>query len=491
MPALTDRTEIDGFIFVAPGMSGTVNRVDNLPRKTRSASAPKFPALEDALRSEGIREVGSFELNVADDGPPVATGARRSSVVRTQKGEEAMRLEVPAVSGNEYVVLHTDEAGVVRWYFPASGPKSAGASRGSGNRITFFIPKRSARRAKGAGQRRGAITKLGRRLVQVLSWPASQLAGLAVNKIASSWEARKRPYAFRSYPFNGTEVVTDDQFEDLQKGRALLFIHGTFSTSQGGFGDIHPDASKALLAHYEGRIFGFDHPTISADPIENAKKFLSELPTSVKKLDLDVVTHSRGGLVGRTLMERLLPQAASRQIHVRRAVLVASPNVGTPLADGKHVYEYIDRMTNLTLALPDNVVTIVMEAILSFVKLVYRGGTGKLPGTLAMLPKGEFLKELHGLPASGTEYYAVGAHYHVDLKLRPAEFMKWSGVKALDALMEEASDCVVPTAGTLRLNANSTLQAERTLPIDGPTIYHTNYFSDEEVGKKLVEWLCN
>lgn len=490
MPALTEETVIDGFIFVAPGMSGTVERVDNLPRKRRSESAPKFPALEDALRSEGIREVGSFELNVTDDGPPLPTGARRSTVAKTQKGEEAMRLEVPAVSGNEYVVLHTDEAGVVRWYFPASAPKASGTSRGSGNRITFFIPKRSARRSGGSGERRGTMTKLGRRLVQVLAWPASQLAGLAVKKIASLWEAQKRPYAFRSFPFDGATNVTAAQFDELQKGRALLFIHGTFSTSQGGFGDLHPDAKKALESNYEGRIFGFDHPTISADPIENAQMFLSELPASVKKLDLDVITHSRGGLVGRTLIERLLPQSASRQIQVRRAVLVASPNVGTPLADGKHVYEYLDRMTNLTLALPDNVVTIIMEAILSFVKLVYRGGTDKLPGTLAMLPSGDFLKELHGLPSSSTDYYGIGAHFHVDLKLQVAEFMKWTGVKALDALMKEASDCVVPTAGTLRLNANSTLQTERTLPIDGPTIYHTNYFSDESVGKKIVEWLC-
>ena len=49
--------------------------------------------------------------------------------------------------------------------------------------------------------------------------------------------------------------------------------------------------------------------------------------------DLDVITHSRGGLVLRTLLERpnLFPLAANR-CRVGRAVLVASPNEGTPLA---------------------------------------------------------------------------------------------------------------------------------------------------------------
>ena len=49
----------------------------------------------------------------------------------------------------------------------------------------------------------------------------------------------------------------------------LVLIHGTFSTTQGTFGKLwaeHPDLVKALFAHYGGRVYALDHPTLGKSP---------------------------------------------------------------------------------------------------------------------------------------------------------------------------------------------------------------------------------
>ena len=55
--------------------------------------------------------------------------------------------------------------------------------------------------------------------------------------------------------------------------------------------------------------------------------------------------------------------------------------------------ELVDTYTNLLTKLPDNVVTIVLEAVVSLVKIIGGAVTGHLPGLVAMLPQGDFLAE--------------------------------------------------------------------------------------------------
>ena len=50
----------------------------------------------------------------------------------------------------------------------------------------------------------------------------------------------------------------------------LVLIHGTFSDTQGTFGKLwaeHPELVKALFAHYGGRVYALDHPTLGESPI--------------------------------------------------------------------------------------------------------------------------------------------------------------------------------------------------------------------------------
>ncbi|HXQ38815.1 MAG TPA: hypothetical protein VN843_32735, partial [Anaerolineales bacterium] len=41
----------------------------------------------------------------------------------------------------------------------------------------------------------------------------------------------------------------------------LLFIHGTFSSTSGGFSELAPEAWKLLQEHYGSQIYGYDHYT--------------------------------------------------------------------------------------------------------------------------------------------------------------------------------------------------------------------------------------
>ena len=85
----------------------------------------------------------------------------------------------------------------------------------------------------------------------------------------------------------------------LGAGRALLFVHGTFSSCD-AFHDLPPAVMEELSARYGGRLFAFDHPTLSDDPAANAEYLLAQLPAGTS-LTVDIVCHSRGGLVAREI----------------------------------------------------------------------------------------------------------------------------------------------------------------------------------------------
>src|SRR5437868_2750036 len=79
---------------------------------------------------------------------------------------------------------------------------------------------------------------------------------------------------------------------------ALVFIHGTGSSTLGSFGDLQR-SDRGLWARLESRfpggISGFEHRTLSESPIENALQLAAALPRGAR---VSLVTHSRGGLVG-------------------------------------------------------------------------------------------------------------------------------------------------------------------------------------------------
>ncbi len=472
-----------GYSLTAPGLHGTVTELSAQASATRSDGGTHEARLEQALRGADIVNTKVFEIEVAAVDRPVMSGATRGGATRsTASGEPAMVLRTVSLGdATEQAVLYTDESGVTRWIFPATQSTTG---------VEFLLPLESAALPPGSTTNmRGPLTKLGRRLVKVLAWATEDILGQGALGVARLWESRKHPYGFRRIPF-GTEPVS---WQELQKGRALLLIHGTFSTAEAGFGQLPAETIASLAQLYDGRMFAFDHPSLYHSPADNVRQMLEMLPPGAD-LELDIVTHSRGGLVGRELTERLEHYlTGGRRLHVRRAIFVAAPQRGTILTDSEHGIEMLDRYTNLFTDLPDDAFTISMEALFMLGKLLYHGACHTLPGILSMVPVGNYLRDLNASPKHSTEYFAVAADFKPTGASALARF-GWAVADALvDGVFAEANDGVVPTAGSYKLAAEAAgfpIDAAHRLVFGEETgTHHCNYFGKSALQDKLVEWL--
>ena len=115
---------------------------------------------------------------------------------------------------------------------------------------------------------------------------------------------------------------------------------GGFTTGNGR------DFLEAALHTYDA-VIGYDHRTLTIDPRENAKDLMTRLSVHVtgQPMILDIITHSRGGLTTRSLLEYELPQS-NWNGSVDKVVFVASTNGGTRLADPARWIDLIDLTTN-------------------------------------------------------------------------------------------------------------------------------------------------
>jgi pimeloyl-ACP methyl ester carboxylesterase len=147
-------------------------------------------------------------------------------------------------------------------------------------------------------------------------------------------------------PERGLREWKHDRLAPLQgalKGRrVLLFIHGTFSKSDVFFTELNatPEGKEFLerAAKKYSAIVAFDHPTLSVSPILNALDLDEALAGT--KATIDVVCHSRGGLVAAWWL-RIARRA------VDKVIFVASPLEGTSLASPPRLKATLDRLANI------------------------------------------------------------------------------------------------------------------------------------------------
>jgi len=128
-----------------------------------------------------------------------------------------------------------------------------------------------------------------------------------------------------------------------QTDRVLLIIHGTFSKTASPVKGLGSEFLEWATRYYRG-VIGFDHWTLSRSPDENARLLWSLLDSRLKKdADrLDIITHSRGGLVARAFVELLRHHKP-----VNRVVFVSTPNGGTSLANPQNWGRVADVLVNL------------------------------------------------------------------------------------------------------------------------------------------------
>lgn len=251
--------------------------------------------------------------------------------------------------------------------------------------------------------------------------------------------------------------------ESLKKDdRVLLIIHGTFSKTEAPVKGLGAEFFDWAYKKYQG-VIGFDHWTLSKSPEDNARMLWDRLDPRLRSGGrLDIITHSRGGLIARALIELLDHSDA-----VRRVVFVGTPNAGTNLANPANWGRAADWLIN-------------------FVHLDQTGVYGKLSGLLARLLVSGLVAEIPGLQAQNPSvtdadqflprlqqgplpqnilYAAVAANYEPagdGLSLKRLQDDAFD--VAVDAFYGDPNDLVVDTASVWAVDTEQNLTQSPTIP---------------------------
>ena len=464
-----------------------VERVDLTPRRSRDALTGRAPALNRA---------GTVKIELD-------------------------------VSPHEDAVVLLERDGVYSWHLPVNPVRRSKALKPATRTASFEIPVRplpGGRRAKPTGTRtRGLLGDVvhGAAQALVFRFAAPAILEMAIEKM----EAHVHPGLVH---LTGDEVSSWKRFESLDQlrlpkdrpVRVLLFIHGTFSSTVGAFGALAVEENgkgflRAAIAAYDA-VIGFDHKTLSVDPLQNAEALLKRLRTHIPEADLviDIVTHSRGGLVTRAFAEQVLPGARWRAT-VDNAVFVAATNAGTHLADPGRWGDLVDLYTNLaavgagSLSLVPGAAPVaavvggVVKGIGALVKYLvsYAAESDDVPGLKAMVPGGAFVTELNktqpGQPGPGTNWFVVTSNFHVDVfddHHNPPEFPRELVVKLkegfVDRLFKGGNDLVVDTSSMSAIDQRVGGFVRDTFELgENDLVYHTNYFNQLSVIEAIAGWL--
>lgn len=480
--------EVGPVTIRTPGLTGVVEVYEPLAGGTRSAmrgAEDAKDALIGALRGTRTIEQLTVEFSETAEQEMVQDNARRD-----RHGEPSIEVTVPS-PGDAYgqFILAADENGVVSWHLPVQEDNSVDATRGAATR-TYVIPRRVETQEVSAAEAgsRGIIGAIGKKVLKVIVFPlVDPLIGAVGEFFVKKWEARNRPYGFRTFtPGNYQrptgEAIVDEAWDGLSAGKSLLFVHGTFSRADSAFAGLDMPTMETLYDRYQGRVFAFDHPTLSADPRDNIAWFVNNVPDSAR-INCDIICHSRGGLVSRELARANRPQ-----LNVDRIVFVATPNAGTILTNAKHMGDFIDTYTNLLQAFPDNGVTDTLEAIITVVKQLAVATLKGLDGLQSMLPNGTYLNDLATAIPANPNYYALASNFTPGsgspVSIRIAN-------RVVDKAFESAqNDLVVPTAGVSEFGAGGLIPAARlhVFDADEPPV-HTRFFSKDDTRKSILNWL--
>lgn len=498
MPFLdaTNRT-IDispGYRILAPDLLGEIEQLPTGGAGDRSLPDEWEDRWGGLFADAEIKTEAAFVL-VATDQRPARTGDQLRSdptALTNRDGEEALLFTAQyTLPNHEYSILYRDEAGIYRWLFPQ---KPFSGHVRSGRELSFHLPRTGAPQPPtNDDATRGDWTAGGRRIIRLLRWPLREVISQGVSWAAEKWENQFRPYQFQKVVKG--KIGGPVSWDNMRTGRALLLIHGAFSTASATFdGLIQHNNFEQIASLYENRIFAFDHPTMQRTPRENIQWLLDNLPPETS-LHLDILAHSRGGLVTRTITEWLDElNHNGRTLTVDKAIFVGTPHQGTILADGENWYDFVDRCTNFITELPDHSYTIIAEAILTLVKLLAFGGLHGLPGIQTMLPKGEYLQKMNSTRAHHSTYYAVSADFSpADPNLLVRLRKQVQNFVTDRVFGDQPNDGVVPTVGCYQ-TANEAfgfpIPVERYRTFIGDAqVHHLNYFRNHAVVQQVIEWL--
>ncbi|WP_323096608.1 CHAT domain-containing protein [Intrasporangium sp. YIM S08009] len=503
-----------------------------VPDRTRDLPLPS----SDAARKEGV--VAALQ---GDEFDVVQRIALSPSVTRDLDASTSNRVGTVAidvdVAPDQDAVVLVERDGVWSWHLPAERTRDLGDGPRT---VSFRIdvqpvgpahPRggapRSGRATRGVGTpaaERGLIGDLvhGAAEAIVLRFVAPLLGHVVDHLEASTRTGLVHVTGEPLEEWRPVDTLAGVPLPTDRPPRVLLLVHGTFSSTAGAFGalSLAPGAGgfvRTLVEAYDA-VVGYDHRTLSLDPEQNARDLLDRLrvPGVRDDLVIDVVTHSRGGLVTRSFIEEVLP-GSGWGATVDNAVFVASTHGGTHLADPSRWHDLVDLYINLVTIAASGlglvpgaapfaaVVGGVVRAVGGLVKVLAAAATSggehaAVPGLAAMVPGGPFVTELNavqpGQPAPGTSWYVVSSDFHATLdghdapSRLPKELATWLAEGFLDGLFHGPNDLVVDVASMSAIGPPSGGYVRDSLALgSNGRVTHVDYFAQLEVIGALSQWL--
>lgn len=487
----------NGWTLVRQPAAGGARR-----RGAAAEAAPEAVVPSEFLQSEAVRVEEVFEAV-----PSPATAARRAAA---EAAPPDLVVEVDLAPGEAGVLAVRHPSGALTFH-PASTElasrptrrrAAAAAAAAAPSAAMFHVPVRRAGAISGGGRRGLVSNALKVTVLKVAKVAVDKVVSVALPILAAQWEKRtwkKKGLAegwFQVTPA-GSSGLTLKPGTPPAGERSLLLLHGTFSNANGAFGKLAgTDFFTRVAARYGDRIYAFNHFSVSRTPEENARMLLAGLTGGERTFD--VITHSRGGLVLRNLVERRAKLGAGAdRFRLGHAVLVASPNDGTPLATPARWEQTFGWFANLMELFPDNPFTTGAEWISEAIVWLASHAGRDLPGLRAMDGAGGLVGELQSPPGPPSDgYSALVSNFHPDEAL-------WQRVLdvGVDEFFASANDLVVPSEGGWRTDRAGAAHVPGArigcfgpggnLGTDaGAPVHHINFFSRAETAQFLATALA-
>ncbi|GGG12142.1 hypothetical protein GCM10011344_11030 [Dokdonia pacifica] len=283
------------------------------------------------------------------------------------------------------------------------------------------------------GETRGIIKQAVVKLFSVFSANTS-VAAITMEALGLKYDKKIQPkpglYAidndFKRIPFK----------ENKENNHYLLLIHGTISSSIDAFSQLNDsDAWQKITGKYQSNIMALDHYTLSESPLQNALDFLNACPD---KCNLDIMSHSRGGLIADILakcdynnnenqevgfskneqdiflkkkqkadaegskepqeydiIQKINKIALQKQITVNKIVRVAAPANGTTILSQRvdHFFNLLLNTISLAFGVKNPLYGVVKSFLLELVS--QKDDPDVLPGLNSMIPGSLFQKMIN------------------------------------------------------------------------------------------------
>jgi hypothetical protein len=401
----------------------------------------------------------------------------------------------PGIADADVLIVKHDDTGVVQFVFQVQGAQPMPANKaivGVDMRGFGFVRSR---------QLAPTIADPEKWTVKAALKIGHRIATEAIRDIARVVEKKNKTERFIALADGYDRPVTAEQWKHAQGKRVLVFVHGIFSSIEGAFSDLGAatgdTAMAALVKAYDGNVFGYDHWTISKTPLQNAIDLLDAIPAGAD-WSVDLVCHSRGGLITRSLLaapaaDDALATAGLGDVVARRkgkikdvgkAVFVAAANQGSPLADPDELRNFLNVAAFLASKSPCFALGLVVGLVRAVVSAAF-----DLPSVRQLASQSDLIEDLNSIGSLLSDDNAYGAHAdfaHAHSKLLEA------GVLLDKLLMRTDNDLVVPYEGVVGprpLIAGNRLVEYGTPQKKQGVVWHTTFFEQPKVQELLTTQL--